>query len=294
MHIERFGSDEVEGIELGNVYVFPKIDGTNGSLWLDKYGKIQCGSRRRHLTEGLDNQGFKDFVMKNDNLKQYLEWHPRHRLYGEWLKPHTLKTYRDDAWDRFYIFDIVLEHDNGDYEYLPYDVYQPFLEEFNLDYIPPLIKIRNGSEEDFRKCLDKNTFLIKDGLGTGEGIVLKNYSYTNKYGRTVWAKIRKNEFLDAFRKSWAPNEIHRKPVEEEIVYTFCTEDFIEKEYAKIVAADGWSSKYIPRLFGVIYHELIVEYIWDIVKKYKNPTINFRRLKHLVVDKIKNVKPELFA
>ena len=30
-HIERLGTLEVEGIELGTCYVFPKIDGTNGS-----------------------------------------------------------------------------------------------------------------------------------------------------------------------------------------------------------------------------------------------------------------------
>jgi len=30
-HVERYGTDEVEGIELGETYIFPKIDGTNGS-----------------------------------------------------------------------------------------------------------------------------------------------------------------------------------------------------------------------------------------------------------------------
>ena len=32
-HIERFGTQETEGIENGTCYVFPKIDGTNASLW---------------------------------------------------------------------------------------------------------------------------------------------------------------------------------------------------------------------------------------------------------------------
>ena len=31
-HIERFGNDEVAGIEDGTCYVFPKIDGTN-AIW---------------------------------------------------------------------------------------------------------------------------------------------------------------------------------------------------------------------------------------------------------------------
>lgn len=57
-HIERFGADEVENIELGICHVFPKIDGTNGSVWLGDDGKIQAGSRNRILSLDDDNAGF--------------------------------------------------------------------------------------------------------------------------------------------------------------------------------------------------------------------------------------------
>jgi hypothetical protein len=36
MHIEKFGNTGVEGIELGECYVFPKLDGTNSSLWFQE------------------------------------------------------------------------------------------------------------------------------------------------------------------------------------------------------------------------------------------------------------------
>jgi hypothetical protein len=35
---------------------------------------------------------------------------------------------------------------------------------------------------------------------------------------------------------------------------------------------------IPRLLGTVYHELIAEELWDAVKKHKDPTINFKKLK----------------
>lgn len=57
-HLERFGTTEVENIELGKTHVFPKIDGTNASVWLDKNGNIQAGSRKRHLSLDSDNAGF--------------------------------------------------------------------------------------------------------------------------------------------------------------------------------------------------------------------------------------------
>ena len=45
-HVERFGNLEVQNIELGQCYIFPKIDGTNASVWLED-GDVKAGSRTR-------------------------------------------------------------------------------------------------------------------------------------------------------------------------------------------------------------------------------------------------------
>jgi hypothetical protein len=295
-HVERFGTDEVDGIELGECLVFPKVDGTNGSVYLDDEGNIKAGSRNRELTLEKDNQGFYAWVLQNENLKQYLQKHPTHRLYGEYLIPHTLKTYRDDAWRRFYIFDVCLDKEDGSVEYIPYDIYKPMLEEFNLDYIPPLAKIKNGNYETFIKLLEKNNFLIQDGKGVGEGIVIKNYEFYNKFRRQTWAKIVTSEFKEQHSKVMGAPEIKGKIlVEEKIVDDFLTKAFIEKEFAKIVnEKNGWKSEYIPMLFGRIYSELIKEEIWNIIKKYKKPKIDFNRLNNLVIRKVKEVKNEIFS
>lgn len=39
--LERFGMTSVENIEIGNCVIFPKIDGTNASVWLDN-GEIKA------------------------------------------------------------------------------------------------------------------------------------------------------------------------------------------------------------------------------------------------------------
>ncbi len=49
MHVERYGNDEVQGIEIGTCYIFPKLDGTNGSVWLQD-DQVCCGSRNRLRT----------------------------------------------------------------------------------------------------------------------------------------------------------------------------------------------------------------------------------------------------
>jgi len=294
-HIERYGTDEVEGIEDGICVVFPKIDGTNSSVWLGDDGEIKAGSRRRELTLEKDNHGFYAYVLQDERLKNYLKKHPSHRLYGEFLVPHTLKTYRDDAWRKFYIFDVVEEYEDGSFRYLPYNEYKPLLEEFGLDYIPPIAILKNPTYENFIKLLDKTDFLIKDGAGPGEGIVIKNYDYRNKYGRQIWAKIVRSEFKEKFHKIMGAPEVKtKKVVEERIIDDFVTEAFIEKEYAKIVnEKGGWRSEYVPMFFNKLFYTLIKEEMWNIVKKYKRPKIDFRRLYVMITLKVKEVKRELF-
>jgi hypothetical protein len=294
-HIERFGSDEVDGIEFGDCYIFYKIDGTNASVWLDN-GELKAGSRNRKLTTDSDNAGFYNEVLKNQNIIKYLKKHPNHRLYGEWLVPHTIKTYREDAWRKFYIFDVCIDKEDDSVEYIPYYVYKEFLDEFNLDYIPPLAKIKNPTYESLINLLDKTgQFLVKDGEGIGEGIVVKNYDFYNKYKRQTWAKIVSNEFKEKHHKEMGCPKINTPTmVEEKIVDDYCTTAFIEKEYAKIInEKDGWKSQYIPMLLGKVFHELITEEIWNIIKQYKNPKIDFKTLNVLVIQKIKEVKKEIF-
>lgn len=294
-HLERFGNDEVEGIELGKLYIFPKLDGTNAQVWLDDEGNIKAGSRNRELTLEKDNAGFYKFVLENENIKKYLEKHPTHRLYGEFLVPHSLKTYREDAWRRFYIFDVCLDKEDGSVEYIPYDIYKPLVEEFGLDYIPPIVTMTNGSYEYFIRTLDNNTFMIQDGKGVGEGIVIKNYDYYNKYERQIWAKIVTNEFKEIHKREMGVNNIKtEKVIEQEIVDNYCTEAFIEKEYSKILNETGeWDNRKIPMLLGRVFSELVKEETWNIIKKYKNPTINYKTLNALVINKIKTVKSDIF-
>lgn len=293
-HIERFGTTEVDDIQIGVCYVFPKIDGTNSSVWLNN-GNVTAGSRNRELSLESDNAGFFASILQEPNVKAYLEKHPTHRLFGEWLVPHSLRTYRDDAWRKFYIFDVCVDNDSdAGLEYLPYEVYKPLLEEFELNYLAPIRIVKNGEYEDFIKCLEENNFLIKDGNGVGEGIVIKNYDFYNKYRRQTWAKIVTAEFREKHHKAMGAPITDNKMIEEEIVDEFVTSAFVEKEYAKIVTEkDGWTSKYIPMLLSKVFYELISEEMWNILKKFKTPKIDFKILNSMTINKIKAVKPEIF-
>lgn len=289
-HIERWGADETEGIEIGTTHVFPKIDGTNASMWLD--GDEVCyGSRNRELSLDHDNHGFCEWASSQNCFKEFFNKFPNWYLYGEWLVPHSLKTYRENAWRKFYVFD-VFETGLG---YLSYEEYLPALGLFGIDHIPPICKITNGTYEQFIEKLHQNVFLIQDGKGVGEGIVIKNYDYHNKFGRQTWAKIVTSEFKEKHtREMGCPEHAGRKIIEGEIAEKYCTKAVVEKVHAKIVnECGGWSSKYIPRLLNTVYYDIITEECWHFVKEHKNPTIDFKRLHNFIVAEIKKMMPEVF-
>lgn len=288
-HIERFGTTEVENIQFGECYIFPKIDGTNSSVWLED-GNLKAGSRNRELTLESDNADFYKSILQDEKILNLLLDYPFWRIYGEWLVPHTLKTYREDAWRKFYVFDIKYED-----SYIHYDEYAPILEQYGIEFIRPLAVIRNPSYDQLINLLDVNTFLIKDGCGSGEGIVIKNYDYRNKYGRQTWAKMVRNEFKDNNKKVMGVKTTNgEKIIEEDIINRFCTQVLIDKVYAKIVNENGgWNSKNIPQLLNTVFYDLIQEETWNFLKVFKFPLINFRALQHLCTNKIKELKPELF-
>jgi len=290
MHIERLGTDETENINMGTTFVFPKIDGTNSSIWKED-SKIFAGSRNRELTEEKDNANFYKTILADENIKNFFNDFPDWRLFGEWLVPHSLKTYNSSAWKKFYIFDVI----DAEHQYVPYNTYKDILPKYNLEFIPCIAKVHNGTYEQFINILNQNQYLIEDGKGLGEGIVIKNYEFKNKYGRVTWAKIVRSEFKDLHRKTMGEHVVEgKKIIEDEIVEHLLTKAMIEKEYEKIKLIEkGWSSKLIPRLLNTVYHEFIVEEMWNIVKKHKQPKIDFKTLQFFTNKKIKETLKELF-
>lgn len=286
-HVERLGHSEVQDILFGSCYIFYKLDGTNASVWLSEEGKVQGGSRNRELTVENDNAGFYNWVLTNKSIESYLTKYPTHTLYGEWLVPHSLKTYREGAWRQFYIFDVLDRETNL---LLPYETYKPLLEECNLEYIPPLAVVKNPTVETLYKCLEKSgEYLVEDGKGTGEGIVVKNYDFVNQYGRQVWAKMVTNEFKEVHHKTMGAPEVNTTRLVEEIISEdYLTNEFVKKEIAKVVNDNGgvFENKLIPQILGRVWYEFVREETWSWVKDLKNPNVNFKTLQSFVYRRVK--------
>lgn len=289
-HVEKLGTRECEDITIGRCYVFPKLDGTNAQAWFDGE-KMRYGSRKRELSLEKDNAGFMREMSENEKLTVACKAFRGCRVYGEWLVPHSLKTYRDDAWRRFYVFDIQKE----DGSYVLYDDYQPILEDLGVDYVAPLRIINNPTYENLIDVTNQNDVLIKDGEGRGEGVVVKNYDFVNRHGRTTWAKIVTSEFREKHAKTMgAPEGEGSSLIEEDIVNRLLSPELIGKVKANLESReDGWHSKLIGELLGTVFYDFVREHSWDIVKKFKSPTLNYKTLQRFVTLKTKETLPEIF-
>lgn len=298
-HVAKMGNLEVANIQEGLCHVFPKIDGANSSVWWEDED-VQAGSRKRHLSTFEDNHGFCVFAKDDPAIHDFLFANQSLRVYGEWLVPHTMKTYRDDAWRKFYVFDVVDE----DGRYLSYEEYQPLLEQHNLVYIPCIGIVKNGTNDQFFALAQSNDYLMQPGE-IGEGIVIKNYEYTNKFGRVNWSKFVRSEFREKNAKSFGPPVIEGTLMtEQQIVRECITKTLVDKELAKIqsdleaanevrLQAGLKPSPIQPRILGIVWHCLLTEEIPDQVKKRKNPVIDFRLLNRLTIHRVKELLPDLF-
>ncbi len=291
-HIEKLGRNECDGILNGTVTIQPKIDGTNSVVFLGDDGLVHAGSRKRELSLHDDNAGFYNTIEKDENIKAYLLKHPTHLVYGEWLVPHSIKSYNEDAWRKFYIFDVF---DAVEERYLSYDEYVPMLEEFNLTYIPEIARLENPTIEEVATYINKTHYLMPEGC-TPEGVVVKNYNYKNKWGHAVWGKVISEEFFNKKSNLRVQNHEAKDDFELKVALEYITDSVIRKEYAKILNEfpDAKRNELIGRLLNSVYDTFIEEDLITVVRKNKNCAINFVKMRKSSDMRVKEVlKDELF-
>lgn len=276
-HIERLTNPEVNGILAGEIFCYPKLDGANASIELLNE-EITFRSRKQLLSGEITLKGFVNYCVENSEnfslLSNFFSKYPNIIIFGEWLIPHSIKTYKSDAWNKFYIFDF---YDKFSGTYLDFEKcrenFSPLLSNFEL---VPLIGnyVDIDSTEKLISLCKENNYLLESGIG--EGIVIKNYSFVNKYGRTPFAKLI-NEKTNTL-KEIIPS---LNNLEVEIIEKFLSQEYLEKEICKVEDPH----KKIGYLAHTVFEEFIRDYILEIISKYNNPTINFKNLKNNIAKKL---------
>lgn len=283
-----------------HLYVFPKLDGANASIWLDKDGELHYGSSNRDLSlKDEAFRGFKDWVDKHKEqftaiIETFSSLHGIPcTIYGEWLVPHTVKNYNEDMWHKFWIFDVTFESETDNLSYISHKAQQQLIvsKEAYPYLIPCLQEFPAGiNNKDLTDLPSLNKFGITVDGGFGEGVVLKCYDVPVE----SWMKVIHDDFANKVKvkRDKAPVNTER---EKQIVDNFMGGALIEKEYAKLMFEDPEMPKgqLIGRLLNRVYQSFIEDNMWAIIKKFKNLSINFRVLQKIINDYVKEYKSELF-
>jgi hypothetical protein len=276
-HIERLKNPEVNGILIGEIFCYPKLDGANASVELIDE-KIVCRSRKQILNAENTLKGFLNYCIENSSnfsqLYNFFREYPNIIIFGEWLIPHSIKNYKNDAWNKFYIFDF---YDKLSESYLDFEecreIFSPLLS--NFDFVPLIGNYSNlDSVEKLISLCEENNYLLESGKC--EGIVIKNYSFVNKYGRTPFAKLINEKLTTTKEKVSNLNNL-----EVEIIDKFLSKEYLLKEINKV----DEPHKKIGYLISTISEEFIRDYILEIISKYKYPNINFKKLKQEIAQRL---------
>lgn len=275
--IHRLGKEEVDGILEGDCHVQEKIDGANTSIWLDDSGTIQCGSRNRHLIDDNFN-GFVEYAQNHFGIKSFFYAYPDARLYGEWLVKHTVQ-YKETAYKKFYLFDILYDE-----VFLYPDAVIGIGLEYGIDVVPSLGMFKNPTVEQLKEFVGKSSFGDR-----GEGIVIKNMSFVNRFGDLCYAKLVSESFKEDNLLACGDNDKHSEDYNEMyFVNKYMTISRVKKIIDKIQPEinERMDMKHIPRVCNSAYHDMLTEEIWEVSKKINS--VKFNTLKNLAMKKAKKI------
>lgn len=281
--IHRLGKEEVENILEGVCTIQEKIDGANVSIYLDKRGEVACASRNRELQEGFN--GFVDYVKSHKGLVDFFKGFPTARLYGEWLVRHSI-AYNETAYKKVYLYDVVNEVKDGEEaeEFAPQSVVEDLALHLGFEYPQVFGTIKNPTIEQIQ------AFAGQSNIGEkGEGVVIKNLDYVNKFGQCVYGKVVTEAFKEDNAVIFGGNNKHSDSYWEMwVVNKYITLPRVKKIMQKIQPTidERLDLKHVPRIMSSVYHDMLTEEIWDIQKKV--PTLNLKMLARVCHKKAKQI------
>jgi hypothetical protein len=299
--VERLEKEECDGLLTGACYIFEKIDGANAQIYLDtETREIAFGSRNRvlgigdNLISGDSFRGFSNWVKENNvKLSRFFHVHPDFILNGEWLIKHSIQ-YFPTAYSRFYVFDI---YDSANGRYMAIEGHRAWQDLLSLDieFVPFDDRIVNPTMDNLKAQLSLPS---RYGASFREGIVIKNYDFVNKWGRQPYGKLLHETFQEVKSKSKSP--VSPDAIELAIQDQYVTAARVEKICQKILDFESkkpelppnilnkvrLDMKDIPRVINMVWYDIVSEDMNDILKKFKDPTINFKSLKRLVFERTK--------
>ncbi|UKS30197.1 RNA ligase family protein [Paenibacillus sp. HWE-109] len=233
--IARLGHKLTAGVvrEGDYVTVYEKLDGANASFKREG-NEVIAFSRNTQLSPENNLRGFYEWTRGIDpeRLMEDVIY------YGEWLVRHKV-DYGANA-GGFYLFDIY----EGSIEdsYAPTDFVIAEAARLGLMIAPILYAGPYRSYEHLASLVGRSA--LATSANSGEGIVVKNVSFRDQYGKQLFVKLVSDGFRE-MQPQKAPRDPNAQSAESAFVKTFLTRARVEKLLYKLV-----DEGVIPESFGL--------------------------------------------
>lgn len=225
--ITRLGHRSTIGVLNKGDYIVAteKIDGANSSFRREG-DVIRAFSRNQELDEHNTLGGFYQFA-QSLNVQDLLDGVI---YFEEWTNKH--KVHYPNYEKQFFLFDI---YNNFTKEYVSFSMVKDESKRLGLNLVPVFYE---GEYIDFEHL---QSFIGKTSLGgrlgdieTGEGIVVKNYSYKDRFGKQLFVKLVTEAFAEVQKQKKPKDPNIEITQEQNFVNTYLTVARVEKMIYKLV------------------------------------------------------------
>jgi hypothetical protein len=235
------------------VVIEEKLDGANASFRVDN-GEVIAYSRNTQLSSDNNLRGFYEYTRNINATKLNVQY----IYFGEWLVKHKIDYGASE--NEFYLFDV---YDIVTAQYLPFtDVVS---EAYRLGFaiVPVLYAGKYHGYEQLESIMGRSVH-AKDPYN-GEGIVVKNVSYRDKFDHQLYVKLVSPEFCEV-QKQKAPRDPSKVDAESQFVRTFATKARVHKSLLKMVDAGKIKQPFDLSDMGMILKHLGRDIYDDLLKE----------------------------
>ncbi len=208
---------------------------------------------------------------EEENLHGFFQWTqqlPIEKIvagmvyFGEWLNPHKIKYPQYDK--QYFLFDM---YDTAACKYVDFAIVEREAQRLGLHLVPVFYQGEYQGEEHLR------SFVGKTALGgklrdedIGEGIVVKNADYQDRFGRQLFVKIVTDVFSEVKRQKPPRDPNQPKPEEVLFVEQYVTLARVEKFLYKLIDEGVLEETFGVKDMGVILKNLNLRIHEDILKE----------------------------
>lgn len=214
------------------------VHNSNSSFCLDQENPVgvSCYSRNQILTEENRLRGFYDWVLNNITpIKEKLN--TNYRYIGEWLVSHKV-SYQEGAYYNFYLFSIWNEETE---QYVHDSIVQLEAKRLGLKTPEYFYEGEYISFEHLMSFVGKSNLTLEHD--TGEGIVVKNVNYIDRFGKQMFVKLVSEKFAEVQKQKLPKNpnkdnsfiltikSVLTKARVEKLLYKLLDEQLISEDYS---------------------------------------------------------------